>query len=109
MSRSPLLAGILSFLVPGLGQIVAGRGRRGAAILVAAIVIGNLNAIWLSLYGLTGPGPNALWTYSLPRILHDLFAAWTVVFFIWQVADAYQQAKRRAVPGSGPQPGHPPG
>ena len=107
MSRSPLLAGILSFLVPGLGQIVAGRGRRGAAILFAAIVIGNLNAIWLSLYGLTGPGPNALWTYTLPRILHDLFAVWTVVFFIWQVVDAYQQAKRRAALESGPPPAGP--
>ena len=101
MSRSPLLAGILSFLVPGLGQIVAGRGQRGAAILFAAIVIGNLNAIWLSLHGLTSPGPNALWTYTLPRILHDLLAVWAVVFFIWQAIDAYQQANRRPTPGSG--------
>jgi hypothetical protein len=107
MSRSPWLAGILSFLVPGLGQIVAGRGRRGAAILVAAIVIGNLNAIWLSLYGLTGPGPNALWTYTLPRILHDLFAVWTVVFFLWQVVDAYQCARHHPVLESGPPPAGP--
>jgi hypothetical protein len=107
MSRSPLVAGVLSFLVPGLGQIVAGRGRRGATILVAAIVIGNLTAIWLSLYGLTSPGPNALWTYTLPRILHDLFAVWSVVFFIWQIVDAYQQAKRRAALASGPLPGSP--
>jgi hypothetical protein len=107
MSHSPLLAGILSFLVPGLGQIVAGRGWRGAAILFAAIVIGNLNAIWLSLYSLTGPGPSALWTYTLPRILHDLFAVWAVVFFIWQVIDAYQGARRRAEQESGLLPGDP--
>jgi TM2 domain-containing membrane protein YozV len=60
MSRWPLLAGILSLLVPGLGQIYAGQGGRGANILFATIVIGNLNTIWLSLYGLSSPGPNAL-------------------------------------------------
>jgi TM2 domain-containing membrane protein YozV len=95
MSRSALLASVLSLLVPGLGQIYAREGGRGAAILLAAIIIGNLNAIWLSLYGLTSPGPNALWTYQLPRILHDLFAAYSVVFYIWQSADAYQQAKSK--------------
>jgi TM2 domain-containing membrane protein YozV len=105
MSRRPLLAGILSLLVPGLGQIFAGQGGRGASILFAVIVIGNLNAIWLSLYGLTSPGPDALWTYTLPRILDDLFAAYFVVFYIWQVLDAFLQAKPCATQVAGPSPG----
>jgi TM2 domain-containing membrane protein YozV len=96
MSRSTFLASVISLLVPGLGQIYAGASGRGAAILLAAIIIGNLNAIWLSLYGLTSPGANALWTYKLPRILHDLFAAYSVVFYIWQVADAYQLGKSKS-------------
>jgi hypothetical protein len=94
MSRRPFLAGVLSLLVPGLGQIYSGKGERGGAILIAAIVVGNLNAIWLSLYATTSAGAHTFWGYALPRILHDLFGAWGLVFLAWQVVDAYQQAKR---------------
>ena len=48
-SRSPYLASLLSIPVPGLGQIYTGKGERGATILVVTIIVGNLNAIWLSL------------------------------------------------------------
>ena len=96
-SRSPYLASLLSIPVPGLGQIYAGKGERGATILVVTIIVGNLNAIWLSLYTSTSPGTNAVWMDALPRILHDLFAAYGVIFLIWQVADAYQQAKNSSV------------
>lgn len=91
MSRKPILAAIFSLLFPGLGQIYAGKSERGAAILISVIIVGNLNAIWLSLYNLTSPGSAAFWTYTLPRILHDWFAAFGVIFLIWQVVDAYQQ------------------
>jgi TM2 domain-containing membrane protein YozV len=93
MFRKPLLASVLSLLVPGLGQIYAGKGERGAAILIAAIVVGNLNVIWLSLFATTSAGSQACWGYALPRMLHDLFAAWGVVFLVWQVVDAYKQAR----------------
>jgi hypothetical protein len=76
-----------------LGQIYAGKGERGAAILVVTIIIGNINAIWLSIYASTSRGINVFWMDTLPRILHDLFAAYGMMFLIWQVADAYQQAK----------------
>jgi hypothetical protein len=91
--RLPLLASALSLLVPGLGQICSGEAERGAAILIAVIVVGNLNVIWLSLFATTSAGPHTFWGYALPRILHDLFAAWGVVFLVWQVVDAYQKAK----------------
>jgi TM2 domain-containing membrane protein YozV len=93
IKRNPYLAALLSIPVPGLGQIYAGKGERGAAILIAAIIVGNLNAIWLSIYAAASPGINAFWAQTLPRILHDLFAAYGVIFLIWQVADAYQLAK----------------
>jgi TM2 domain-containing membrane protein YozV len=93
MMRRSFLAGLLSLVVPGLGQIYCGKGGRGAAILVAVIVVGNLNAIWLSLFTLTDPGAGAFWAYRLPRILHDVFAVYGVIFWIWQVVDAYRQAK----------------
>ena len=94
MNRRPLLAGVLSLVVPGLGQIVAGRGERGAAILIAAIVVGNLNVIWLSLFATASAGPYTFWGYTLPRILHDVLAAWALAFVVWQAVDAYSQAKR---------------
>ncbi len=53
-SRNPYLASLLSVPVPGLGQIYAGKGARGAAILSVTIIVGNLNAIWLSLCVLGG-------------------------------------------------------
>lgn len=92
MSRSPLLASVLSLLVPGLGQIYAGKGARGAAILIAAIVVGNLNAIWLSVHATASSAPYTFWGTALPRVLHDLFAAWGLVFLAWQVVDAHKQA-----------------
>lgn len=94
--RNPYLAGLLSIPVPGLGQIYAGKGERGAAILIVTIIVGNLNAIWLSLHAAADPATNTFWAHSLPRILHDLFAAYGVIFLIWQIIDAYQQAKRSA-------------
>ncbi len=37
MRRNPFIAGILSLLVPGLGQIYGGEGNKGAAVITAAI------------------------------------------------------------------------
>ena len=48
MRRSPFLSGLLSLLVPGLGQIYCGEGNRGAAILAAAIVAGGIVLLTLS-------------------------------------------------------------
>ena len=95
MTPKLYLASLLSLLVPGLGQIYARRGERGARILFAAIVIGNLNVIWLSVHGLVPAGQTAFWASGLPRILHDILAAWAVVFWAWAVFDAYGQARDR--------------
>lgn len=95
MSRSPIVASLLSLLVPGLGQIYAASGERGAKILFAAIIIGNLNAIWLSVHATAKSGPGVFWASTLPRMLHDVFALWGLVFWAWVVADAYRQAERR--------------
>ena len=93
VSRKPLLAAALSLLAPGLGQIYAGRGTRGAAILFASIVIGSLHIIWLSLHAGNMAGEQAFWASTLPRIVHDVLAAWSLVFWAWAVVDAYRQAK----------------
>lgn len=64
----------------------AGKGERGAAILVSAIIIGTLALIWQTLYptyasNLTG------YEYPFYRVSLVIY---TVVFWIWQVADAYR-------------------
>jgi len=86
MRKNAAIASALSVFVPGMGQIYAGKSGRGAAILIAAIVVGNLNAIWLSLYGLTAPVAGAPWFYDLPRILHDLLFSATLNSGLGQTA-----------------------
>jgi TM2 domain-containing membrane protein YozV len=94
---NPYLASLLSIPVPGLGQLYAGKGERGAAILIVTIIVGNLNAIWLTLHGNVSTENRVFWSEQLPRLLHDLFAAYAIIFLIWQVLDAYHQAKSSAM------------
>ena len=91
--RKPVLAAVLSFLVPGLGQIYAGKQERGAAILVAGIVVGSLSLISQTLFlsfvlsFVPSFAARTLWWFRLPLSLY------AVVFWVWQLADAYNQAK----------------
>jgi hypothetical protein len=101
MGRNPLLAGVLSLLVPGLGQIYAGESSRGAAVIMAAIVIVNLNIIVLPLISMANPvvpagAPDArsLWAYWVPRIGHDVASFWSIAFWIWAIADAIAITRR---------------
>ncbi len=95
MSHNPFIAGILSLLVPGLVQIYAGAGYKGAAIIAAPIVIANLNIIILPLISIAKPvlsketsDPRKLWAYWIPRIVHDVTSFWSIIFWIWVIADA---------------------
>ncbi len=88
---NPPIAGLLSLIVPGLGQIYAGKGDRGAAILVTGIIVGTLALIWQTLYAAY---PSNLMTYPYPLYRISL-AAYAMVFWIWQVIDAYRIAEQR--------------
>ena len=88
---NPATAGILSLIVPGLGQMYAGRGERGATILVAGIIMGTLALIWQTLYAANASN---LMTYPYPLYRISL-AAYAAVFWIWQIIDAYRIAKHR--------------
>jgi len=85
---NPAIAGFLSLIVPGLGQIYVGKGDRGAAILVAGIIVGTLALIWQTL---SAAYASNLMTYPYPfyRISR---AAYAMIFWIWQVIDAYRIA-----------------
>lgn len=95
MNKKPALAALLSALVPGLGQIYSDKAELGMLILIATIIVGNLNAIWLSLYATTDLEKRTFWAVELPRILHDVFAIYGLIFLAWQIWDAYQLAKNR--------------
>ena len=101
MKRNPIIAGILSLLVPGLGQIYAGESNKGAAIIAAAIVIGNLNIIILPLISMANlvipkgdPDLSALWAYWIPRIGHDMLSLWSIIFWGWVVLDAISMTRK---------------
>jgi hypothetical protein len=74
----------------------AGSGSRGAAILAGAIIIGSLNLLSLLAFAISGLDRGSGWAYWIPRIGHDVMAAWSVAFWIWAVVDAYGIARRRA-------------
>jgi TM2 domain-containing membrane protein YozV len=102
VKRSPIVAGLLSVLIPGLGQIYGGKGFRGGMLIAAAIVIGNLNIIILPLVALVNPalpggGESSAgdWAYWIPRIVHDVVSVWSVAFWVWVVVDAVMIVKEK--------------
>jgi TM2 domain-containing membrane protein YozV len=94
MKRNAFIASVLSLLIPGLGQIYIRKAERGALILIAVIIAGNLNAIWLSTFAVSSTITTNFFSTTLPRLLHDIFAFYGIVFWIWQVVDAYVLAKK---------------
>jgi len=94
MKHSPWLACLLSVLFPGLGQVYIGKRALGAAFMLAFIVIGILNAIWLSIYA-GAQTDLSFFGHTFPRLLHDVFAFYGVVFWGWQVFDAYRIARQK--------------
>ena len=93
MKRNPWLAGLLSLLFPGPGQVYAGKRALGAAFMLAFINIGNLNAIWLSVYA-GAQTDLSFHSETLPRLLHDLFAFYGIIFWLWQVVAAFRIARQ---------------
>ena len=94
MKRNSVVSGIFSLLIPGLGQIYCRKSTKGAAILAAAIIIGNMNIIFLPAFLAANPDPEIIWVYWIPRIGHDVMSLWSIVFWFWAVGDAYFLAKR---------------
>lgn len=96
MRKNPFIAGLLSLLIPGMGQIYGGRGDKGAAILVAAIIVGNLNLILLLIFAAANPDPSISVAYWIARVGHDVMSIWSIAFWIWAVVDATRQVKQQA-------------
>ena len=107
MTPRAFLGALLSLLVPGLGQIYGGDGRRGAMILVAAIAIANLNILPLPLISMANPvipppalpAGRAIWAYWIPRVVHDIASFWSIAFWLWAVFDAFAMTRRPKLEG----------
>jgi len=105
MKRIPFIAGILSLFVPGLGQIYGGESHKGAVILAAAILIGNLNIIILPLISMANPmiqpkeiaDARIIWAYWIPRIGHEVISVWSVAFWLWAIFDAVSITRKKAL------------
>ena len=96
MNKHPWLDCLLSVLFPGFGQVYIGKKALGASFMLAFIVIGNLNAIWLSIYA-GAQTDLSFYSSTLPRLLHDIFAFYGIIFWIWQAVDAYRQARQLTI------------
>jgi TM2 domain-containing membrane protein YozV len=95
MKRHPLVAGLFSLLIPGLGQMYCGEDNRGAAILAAATIMGSLNVLFVPIFTAATPDPGVVWAYWIPRVGHDVMSVWSIAFWIWAVVDALCLAKKR--------------
>lgn len=90
--RSPALAALLSFLLPGLGQLYVGRPRRALLFLIPAV------AVWLVLLAALVAGWRAVFGLLVqPSILNALLITNVVLLLIHGAAviDAYSLARRR--------------
>lgn len=67
---NPIVAAILSFILPGLGQILAGETKKGVIFIVIAIV---------------------LWALIIPTALLSSFIS--LIFSIYAAYDAYKLAQ----------------
>jgi LCP family protein required for cell wall assembly len=94
VGRSAAVASALSFLLPGLGQLVAGARRRGILIALPAVVLLAIGAgIWVvdrSLFvrGALTP-PVLIGIVGLSLVL--------LVYRLWAIVDAYAIGRRRAI------------
>jgi len=89
MKIKTIFIGLISLIIPGLGHIILGKNTKGAFILIAFIIVGNLNVLWLSMHAVAmSIKPYTFFGHYFPRILHDIFAFYGIIFLLWQTIDA---------------------
>jgi LCP family protein required for cell wall assembly len=92
LRRSAALAGALSFVLPGLGQLWAGARRRGLAFAVPALLLLLVaGAIWIIDRGIL------VRAFLTPNVLLALVIVNLVVlgYRLWAIVDAYLIGHRR--------------
>jgi len=81
--KEPLIAVILSILLPGIGQVYAGRVGRGILIFLLVPLLSVMPA--LSLFAIVSVSNfGAIWTLA---IIVSIIA---FIVYVWQIVDAYR-------------------
>ncbi len=99
---SPLLAGLLSLFVPGLGHVLARQARRGLLLLVSLVSSIGLLVWRMNLAARREVG--ALNSFRKAISLQPLLAALVgglILLWLWIAWDAYQQARPGRRAGAG--------
>ena len=99
---SPPLAGLLSLVVPGLGQILARQARRG--LLLLACLISSIGLLTWRMNLAARREVGALNIFRKAISLQPILAALTVgvvVLWLWTAWDGYQQARPGRRAGAG--------
>jgi polyisoprenyl-teichoic acid--peptidoglycan teichoic acid transferase len=98
LHRSAALAGTLSFVLPGLGQLWAGARQRGFVLLLPVLLLLLVAAgVWIFDRGILVRAvltPNVLLGLILLNVL-------LLVYRLWAIVDAYLIGRRRLGPNPG--------
>ncbi len=91
-TRNPWVAGILSGVVPGLGQFYNRQWGKGAGFLLGSLALAALLVAVVDLKELeqavtTGTTPEGLWKLMVLELL-------LLGLFIWSIADAARAARK---------------
>ncbi|MEW5814715.1 MAG: phosphonate ABC transporter, permease protein PhnE [Spirochaetota bacterium] len=99
----PLIAGIASLLVPGLGQMITRFIGRGLLLLASGVSIIGLLSWRIQLLAHLERGPLAIFTKAFSRrpAFVGFLVLFTVVLWLWNVIDAYLSAKTGRKKGAG--------
>src|SRR6185295_19554923 len=90
--KSPALAGVLSGIMPGLGQLYCGQWKKGAAFLIAGLVMDAALGVSAGFLRLLQTGPIGLTPDEAAAIL--LRSLPFLALALWSVLDAVRTAKR---------------
>ncbi len=92
--KNPTLAGILSGVMPGLGQFYCRQWKKGAAFLIGALIMDAALGVSAGFLGLLQAGPGGL---ALDQAMSILVRALPfLALAVWSVVDAVRTAKRTA-------------
>ncbi|MBI9103634.1 MAG: phosphonate ABC transporter, permease protein PhnE [Spirochaetales bacterium] len=101
--KKPIVMGILSFLIPGLGQILQLKIRRGLLLLFSMVTIGGLSAWRIHLLAHREITAMAKFSKAFSRTpaFIILMLAGLLLCWLWNAWDSYKLSKKKNTSGMG--------
>jgi len=91
--KDPLIAVILSILLPGVGQIYVGRVLRGVLILILLPLLSMASVVPVFFFSIS-VGVGTFFAFSV------LATIIVLILYVWQIYDAYRLAEEHNRQGS---------